>query len=110
MKSLYLTIAACIALFPAAAQAQGFASMNADAEKMQAKMNRDNYPYSVMSNGPILPPEEKRKIREYQIKYEQYQKAKELDKVRQFRTMSADERRYVIESQGFPRAMQPGYK
>lgn len=110
MKKAILSIAAVLTLLPSLSMAQGMAGVNPEAEDMQAKMNRDDYPYSVLRNGPILPPEERRKLRDYYIKIEQAAEAREANKIHQFRAMSADERRYVIETQGFPPEATPGYK
>ncbi len=107
MTKTLLTFCAVAVLWPSLSMAQG---MDAGAAAAEARMNRDGYPYTVLSRGPILPPEEKRKIRKYVAEQEQRRRAFEADKVRQFRGMSADERRYVIETQGFPAGAVPGYR
>lgn len=110
MKKLIFTILILLSMGTVAgnaAEPMGWRGLTPN--EKEARLNRDGYPYTVM-NRVILEPQEKEKLRRNLIRYEQYQKAREQNMAAQFRAMSATERRYVIQTQGFPRGVYPGYK
>jgi hypothetical protein len=106
MKHILFAVLAILVLSPTASMAQVWGASPAS---MEARLNRDGYPYTVM-NRPLLPPQEKRKLHRYYRSLEKQAAMHEISAGAQFRAMSADERRYVIQSQGYPRAVMPGIK